>query len=59
MLIVGLSDAWLATLGLVGIFFVMFPLLVQGLLVYIGVQVAGERRQNLEHRRARGRADSE
>ena len=35
-----------ATLGLVGVFFVAFPLLVNGLVVYIAAQVLGERAQN-------------
>lgn len=35
-----------ATLGLVGVFFVAFPLLVNGLVVYIIAQVIGERAQN-------------
>jgi hypothetical protein len=44
-----------ATLGLVVIFFVVFPALVQGLLAFIAAQVIGERAENqryLERRRA-------
>ncbi len=41
-----------ATLGLVGVFFVAFPLLVNGLVVYIAAQVIGERAQNQAYERA-------
>ncbi len=41
-----------ATLGLVGVFFVAFPLLVNGLVVYIIAQIAGERAQNREYKRS-------
>ena len=40
------SDDWEATLGLVGVFFIFFPLLVHGLVVFIIAQVLGERREN-------------
>ena len=40
------SDDWDATIGLVGVFFVAFPLLVHGLVVFIIAQVVGEKRQN-------------
>ena len=35
-----------ATLGLVGVFFVAFPMLVNGIVVYIAAQIVGERQQN-------------
>jgi hypothetical protein len=35
-----------ATIGLVVVFFVVFPALVQGILMFIGAQVAGERAEN-------------
>jgi hypothetical protein len=35
-----------ATLGIVGVFFVLFPLIVQGILAVIAAQVAGERAEN-------------
>jgi hypothetical protein len=50
-MILALSTSWEITLGLIAIFFVAFPLLVQGLLVFIAIQVAGERRENQEHSR--------
>ena len=40
-----------ATLGLVGVFFVAFPLLVNGLVVYIAAQILGERSQNQAYAR--------
>jgi len=39
-----------ATLGLVGVFFVLFPLLVQGLIGFAIVQILGERAENQEYR---------
>ncbi len=39
-----------ATLGLVGVFFVLFPLLVQGLIGFAVVQILGERAENQEYR---------
>ncbi|HEV2811619.1 MAG TPA: hypothetical protein VGW10_00085 [Solirubrobacteraceae bacterium] len=48
------SDDWDATLGLVGVFFVAFPLLVNGLVVFIIAQAIGERAQNQAY--ARGEA---
>jgi hypothetical protein len=46
-----------ATLGLVIVFFVVFPALVQGLLAFIAAQVVGERAENQEYlaRRRAGR----
>jgi hypothetical protein len=41
-----LASALGDTIGLAAIFFVVFPLLVNGILVLIGVQVFGERRAN-------------
>jgi hypothetical protein len=38
-----------ATLGLVVIFFVVFPLLAQGLLAFALAQVLGERAENQEY----------
>ena len=45
-----------ATLGLVVVFFVIFPVLVQGLIAFALAQVMGERAENQEYvarRRAR------
>ncbi len=39
-----------ATLGLVGVFFVLFPILVQGLIGFAIVQILGERAENQEYR---------
>ncbi len=50
------ADGWDATLGLVGVFFVLFPLLVNGLVVFIIAQAAGERSQNQAY--ARGDTDA-
>ena len=38
-----------ATLGLIAVFFVLFPVLVQGLLVFIAAQVMGEKAENDEY----------
>lgn len=38
-----------ATIGLVVIFFVVFPALVQGLLAYAAAQAMGERADNQEY----------
>jgi hypothetical protein len=38
-----------ATFGLVVVFFVIFPLLLHGLIGFALAQSAGERAQNLEH----------
>ncbi len=45
------ADDWDATLGLVGVFFVAFPLLVNGLVVFIIAQAIGERAQNQAYAR--------
>ena len=45
------SDDWEATLGLVGVFFVFFPLLVNGLIAFIIAQVIGERAENQAYAR--------
>jgi hypothetical protein len=45
-----------ATIGLVVVFFVIFPVLVQGLIAFAVAQVMGERAENQEYmarRRAR------
>ncbi len=42
---------WEATAGLVGVFFVAFPLLVNGLVVFIIAQAIGERTQNQAYAR--------
>ena len=45
------KEGWDATLGLAGVFFVFFPLLVNGLIVFIIAQVIGERTQNQAYAR--------
>jgi hypothetical protein len=46
----GLS-AWAATFGLVLVFFVIFPVLVQGLIAFAIGQAMGERAENQEYAR--------
>jgi hypothetical protein len=40
------GDEWADTFGIVGVFFIAFPLLVHGLVGYIAAQIIGERQQN-------------
>ncbi len=47
-MVLALSD-WSATLGLVVIFFVVFPVLVQGLLAFAAAQILGEKADNDEY----------
>ena len=49
-MVLGLS-AWAATFGLVVVFFVIFSVLVQGLIAFAVVQGFGERAQNDEYAR--------
>ena len=49
-MVVGLS-AWAATFGLVLVFFIIFPALVQGLIAFAVAQVFGERAENQEYAR--------
>ena len=48
-MVLALSDIG-ATLGLVGVFFVFLPILVQGLIGFTVVQILGERAENQEYR---------
>jgi hypothetical protein len=48
-MVLALSDFG-ATVGLVGVFFVLLPILVQGLLAFTVVQILGERAENQEYR---------
>jgi hypothetical protein len=50
LMIVALSSV-AATLGLVVIFFVVFPVLVQGLIAFAAAQALGERGDNQEYAR--------
>jgi uncharacterized membrane protein YbaN (DUF454 family) len=45
------STALAMTLGLVGVFFVALPILVNILIAFIAAQVAGERQDNLQYER--------
>ncbi len=45
-MVFALSNAAKVDIGLIGVFFVLFPLIVQGLLGYAGAQVAQEKREN-------------
>jgi hypothetical protein len=47
-MVLALSDT-AATLGLIAVFFVLFPVLVQGLLAFIAAQVLGEKAENDEY----------
>jgi hypothetical protein len=49
-MVVGLS-AWSATFGLVVVFFIIFPALVQGLIAFAVAQAMGERAENQEYAR--------
>jgi hypothetical protein len=45
------SEAFAMTAGLLGVFFVALPILVNVLLGFIAAQVAGERQDNLQYER--------
>jgi hypothetical protein len=49
-MVLGLS-AWAATFGLVVVFFVIFPVLVQGLIAFALAQAFGEKADNDEYAR--------
>jgi uncharacterized membrane protein YqgA involved in biofilm formation len=49
-MVTGLS-AGAATLGLVVVFFIIFPVLVQGLIAFAAAQALGERAENQEYAR--------
>lgn len=48
--VLALSLAWKNTLALVIVFFVVFPALAHGLIVYAAAQIASEREQNRRYR---------
>jgi Sec-independent protein secretion pathway component TatC len=52
VMVIALSS-FAATFGLVLVFFVIFPVLVQGLIAYAVIVARGEKRQNEEYRRRR------
>jgi hypothetical protein len=43
------------SLGLIAVFFVLFPVLVQGLIMFAGAVAMGEKRENDEYKLRRGR----
>jgi hypothetical protein len=49
-MVLGLT-AWAATFGLVVVFFVIFPVLVQGLIAFALAQAFGEKADNDEYAR--------
>jgi len=53
------TEDWDATIGLVGVFFVFFPLLVNGIVVFIIAQAIGERSQNQAYARGEHQAGSD
>jgi hypothetical protein len=48
-----LSEAWQTTIALVGLFGVLFPAIVTGLIIFAAAQALAERQQNLERRHGR------
>ena len=48
--IIALSEAWKADLALIGLFGIVFPALVTGLIVFAAAQMVAERKRNLERR---------
>jgi hypothetical protein len=53
MLVLALSEAWKVTIALVGLFGIVFPALVTGLIIFAAAQAMAERQQNLERRQQR------
>ncbi len=49
MTLLALSQAAKVDIGLIGVFFVGFPLLVNGLIGFAGAQAAAERRENTKY----------
>ena len=52
--LIALSDAWKASIALIGIFGVIFPALVTGLIVFAVAQAMAERQENIARRAKRG-----
>lgn len=55
-MLIALSEAWKVTIALVGLFGVIFPALVTGLIIFAAAQAVAERQQNLERRHGRNGA---
>jgi hypothetical protein len=49
MLVLALSEAAKTTITFIAVWFVVFPAIVTGLIVFAIVQALGEARQNREH----------
>jgi hypothetical protein len=54
VMLVALSEAWKVSIALIGLFGVVFPALVTGLIIFAVAQAMAERQQNLERRSGRG-----
>jgi site-specific recombinase len=54
-MLIALSDAVKTDIALIGVFGVLFPAIVTGLLVFAVAQAVAERSQNLERRNRRRR----
>jgi hypothetical protein len=52
-MLVALSEAWKVSIALIGLFGVVFPALVTGLIIFAAAQAVAERQQNLERRSKR------
>ena len=52
-MLVALSEAWKVSIALIGLFGVVFPALVTGLIIFAAAQATAERQQNLERRHGR------
>jgi hypothetical protein len=52
-MLIALSYAAKTDIALIGIFGILFPALVTGLVVFAAAQAAAERQQNIERRRSR------
>jgi hypothetical protein len=54
-MVIALSEAMQTNIALIGIFGVLFPALVTGLIIFAAAQATAERQQNLERRNRRSR----
>jgi hypothetical protein len=52
-MLLALSEAWKVSIALLGLFGVVFPALVTGLIIFAAAQAMAERQQNLERRQGR------
>ena len=49
-MLLALSEAWKVSIALLGLFGVVFPALVTGLIIFAAAQAMAERQQNQERR---------